>query len=156
VHTPQPGKLPCVVCTLRTFVLQVYGSPPSHYRCRCEFSIWHDGDETSYVMHEAAEGSKRPMRKSIHQYDVVTQSINELMPVVLAEVHKSKMMRHKLFQAGFHVTLAGEAMVVLVYHKALAAVHAEWEQAARALRCGSACAPARDACCWHWQLSTCT
>jgi tRNA (uracil-5-)-methyltransferase len=87
-------------------------------------------------MYESEVGAKRPVRRTIHQYEIAATSINELMPVVLAEVHKAPILRHKLFSTAFHVTIGGEAMVTLVYHKALAKVQAEWEKAAGVLRYG--------------------
>ncbi|MGO2383288.1 MAG: tRNA (uridine(54)-C5)-methyltransferase TrmA, partial [Halomonas sp.] len=32
--------------------LEVFASPPSHYRQRCEFRIWHEGDDLYYAMFE--------------------------------------------------------------------------------------------------------
>lgn len=30
--------------------LELFRSPPLHYRMRCEFRVWHDGDDFGYVM----------------------------------------------------------------------------------------------------------
>jgi tRNA (uracil-5-)-methyltransferase len=57
--------------------------------------------------------------------------IQQLMPLLLAQLRASPMLRKKLFQTEFLVTTAGDLLVTLVYHRALDAL---WEQAAQALR----------------------
>lgn len=119
--------------------MQVFRSPPQHYRSRCEFTLWHDGDDLSYVMYEQVPGHERPQRKAIQQYAVACEAINEMMPVLLQQLKSSAMLRHKVFQANFHCTLAGNAMVTLVYHKKLQTMESDWKKAAAALRSALLC-----------------
>jgi tRNA (uracil-5-)-methyltransferase len=53
------------------------------------------------------------------------------MPRVMEAVHGNIVLRKKLFQANFHTTLAGNAMVTLIYHRKL---DDEWTEAAKQLR----------------------
>ena len=39
-----------------TPTLEVYPSPSSHYRQRCEFRIWHEDDDLFYAMFEVDLG----------------------------------------------------------------------------------------------------
>jgi tRNA (uracil-5-)-methyltransferase len=116
-------------------VLQVHKSPPENYRCRCEFSIWHEGDESNYVMYEGVPGQKRPRRTNILQYPIASKVINEMMPVVMDAVMQSDLLRRKLFQVNFHTTLSGQALVTMIYHKNLTNLESEWRRDAASLRC---------------------
>lgn len=111
--------------------LEVFASPPSRYRQRCEFRIWHEGDDLFYAMFEvdpADPKNKRVVR--LDQFDVASESINALMPRLREAFLASNELRRKLFQVEFLTTLSGEALVTLVYHRPL---EASWEQEARAL-----------------------
>jgi tRNA (uracil-5-)-methyltransferase len=112
----------------------VHRSPPEHYRSRCEFAVWHDGNDVHYHMYESVKGMSKPQPKVIEQYPVAHKAINEMMPVVLDVVRAEGMLRLKLFQVNYHCTLSGQAMVTLVYHKKLAAMEEQWKSAAAKLR----------------------
>ena len=114
--------------------LQVFRSPPQHYRCRCEFTVWHDEEDISFIMYEKVEGFKEARRRKIEQYPVACTAINEMMPVLLRGVKDVPPLRHKLFQVNFHCSLSGQAMVTLLYHKKIAEVEADWRAAATPLR----------------------
>jgi tRNA (uracil-5-)-methyltransferase len=53
------------------------------------------------------------------------------MPRVMKAVQDNIVLRKKIFQANFHATLAGNAMVTLIYHRKL---EDDWTEAAKALR----------------------
>lgn len=114
--------------------VEVFRSPPEHYRCRCEFAVWHEGDETYYIMYDAVPGEKKPQRRRIEQYPVAAHCINEMMPLLLCELRAHELLRRKLFQVNFHATVAGDAMVTLIYHKKLVADEVEWRRLAQGLR----------------------
>lgn len=119
--------------------LEVYPSPPSHYRQRCEFRIWHEGDDLFYAMfdiQESEEGAEEPRKKTkrvvrLDQYPVASRRINALMPALLDAIRDVPLLRHRLFQVEFLTTLAGEALVTLVYHRPL---DEAWEAEARRLQ----------------------
>ena len=117
--------------------LEVYPSPPSHYRQRCEFRLWHEGDDLFYAMFEiqGSEGDpENPKKKTVvrlDDYPVASRRINALMPALLDAIREVPLLRRKLFQVEFLTTLSGEALVTLIYHRPL---DDDWEAAARRLQ----------------------
>lgn len=112
--------------------LEVFASPPSHYRMRCEFRLWHSDDDIFYAMFEVDPDD--PQKKQVvrvDQYPVASQRINELMPQLLEALCGSDRLRRRLFQVDFLTTLTGEALVTLIYHKPL---DEAWKAEARALQ----------------------
>ncbi|SDK82429.1 tRNA (uracil-5-)-methyltransferase [Modicisalibacter muralis] len=112
--------------------LEVYPSPPSHYRMRAEFRVWHEGDDLFYAMFEVDPSD--PKNKTIvrlDQFPVASQRINELMPRLIEAIRDNTVLRRKLFQAEFLTTLSGEALITLIYHRQL---DETWETEARALQ----------------------
>ncbi len=100
--------------------LDVFPSPPSHFRQRCEFRIWHEGDDLFYAMFERdpdAPDKKRVVR--LEEYPVASQAINALMPRLLDAIRDTPLLRCKLFQVEFLTTLSGEALITLIYHRPL-------------------------------------
>ena len=96
--------------------IDIYDSPPLHYRMRAEFKIWHEGDESYYAMFRA-DDKRTPVK--IEDFPIGSLKINELMKSIMASVKKSLTLRHKLFQIEFLTTLSGEALVTMIYHKRL-------------------------------------
>ncbi|AYF32424.1 tRNA (uridine(54)-C5)-methyltransferase TrmA [Vreelandella alkaliphila] len=114
-----------------TPTLEVYPSPPSHYRQRCEFRIWHEDDDLFYAMFEV--DSHNPKNKRVvrlDQFPVASEHINALMPRLREAFLASDELRRRLFQVEFLTTLSGEALVTLIYHRPLGEA---WEAEARAL-----------------------
>ncbi|WP_342594025.1 tRNA (uridine(54)-C5)-methyltransferase TrmA [Salinicola lusitanus] len=117
--------------------LEVFASPPSHYRMRAEFRIWHEGDDLFYAMFEA--DPEAPLQRGrvaqrvvrIDRFPVASERINALMPRLLDAIRDEPLMRRKLFQVEFLTTLSGEALVTMIYHKPLGE---EWEAQARELQ----------------------
>ncbi len=114
-----------------TPALEVYPSPPSHYRQRCEFRIWHEEDDLFYAMFEVdPENPKNKRVVRLDQFPVASAHINELMPKLRDAFLASDELRRRLFQVEFLTTLSGEALVTLIYHRPLGDA---WEAEARAL-----------------------
>ena len=112
--------------------LEVFASPPSHYRQRCEFRVWHEGDDLYYAMFEVdPEDPKKKTVIRLDQYPVASQRINALMPQLLDAIRDNPVLRRKLFQAEFLTTLSGEALVTMIYHRPL---DDAWESDARWLQ----------------------
>ncbi|MFW3613946.1 tRNA (uridine(54)-C5)-methyltransferase TrmA [Billgrantia antri] len=112
--------------------LEVFPSPPSHYRQRCEFRLWHEGDDLFYAMFEVQPDDPKQKRViRLDDYPVASRRINELMPRLREALLKSDVLRRRLFQVEFLTTLSGEALVTLVYHRPL---DATWEEEARRLQ----------------------
>ncbi|UYG06428.1 tRNA (uridine(54)-C5)-methyltransferase TrmA [Halomonas sp. M4R1S46] len=111
--------------------LEVYPSPASHYRQRCEFRLWHEGDDLFYAMFEVDPAD--PKQKTVVRLDdfpVASRRINTLMPRLREALRDTPVLRHRLFQVEFLTTLSGEALVTLIYHRQL---DEAWEAEARAL-----------------------
>lgn len=109
--------------------LQVYESPVSHYRARAEFRIWHDGDESDYIMFNTETREK----VKIKSCPMAIESICELMPKLMAEIVANPDLRTKLFQIDFLATLSGEMLVTLIYRRQIEGDQA-WLDAAQQLK----------------------
>lgn len=111
--------------------LEVYPSPASHYRQRCEFRIWHEDDDLFYAMFEVDPDNPKQKRViRLDRFAVASERINELMPQLRDAFLASDVLRRRLFQVEFLTTLSGEALVTLIYHRPL---DDAWEEQARAL-----------------------
>jgi len=119
--------------------LEIHRSAPHHYRLRAEFRVWHEDAEAYYIMFERVEGEKHPRKLRVDQFPLGSVLMNQLMQILMAEVQRVPVLKRKLFQANFHTTLSGEAMVTLIYK---APVDASWEAAAKDLRVALSQAPA--------------
>lgn len=92
-----------------------FASSPSHYRARAEFRVWHEGDRLDYVMFDPETKHK----KVILSCPMVLQSIDALMPKLIALIAASDVLKRKLFEVDFLATLSGEMLVTLIYRRAL-------------------------------------
>jgi len=108
--------------------LTVFPSQPLHYRMRTEFKIWHQDNDSFYVMFRP-EDPKVPHR--VDQFPVASKTINRLMPELMTAVLQTPVLRQRLFQVEFLSTQTDEALITLIYHKKL---DEEWEAAARTLQ----------------------
>lgn len=107
---------------------QVFVSPPLHYRLRAEFRIWHEGENFDYVMFDPDE-PRTPV--AVHQFPIGSQRINELMPALREKLLADPILKRRLYTVEFLTTLAGDALITLVYHRAL---DDAWQQAATRLQ----------------------
>jgi len=91
--------------------IEVFASPPEHFRMKVEFDIWHDEQGPNYVMFNGSE------RVKVNSFPMGSRVITDVfMPVLLKELRASKILSWMLFQVNFHTTLSGESMVSLLYH----------------------------------------
>lgn len=116
---------------------EAFASEPEHYRARAEFRVWHEGNQTDYIMFDQETKEK----VAIHNCPMALESIASLMPKLMAEVVQVPVLRQKLFQVDFLATLSGEMLVTLIYRKSLqtktdagVADDADWVEAANVLR----------------------
>ncbi len=108
--------------------LEVYASPRSHYRMRCEFRTWHQGDDLDYVMFEPGDKYRHHKLTSC---PMVHRPIEELMFPLLEVIREDRELRYRLFQVDFLSTLGtgeregepggepGGMLVTLLYHRPL-------------------------------------
>lgn len=106
----------------------VFRSAPEHYRLRAEFRIWKDSDAIDYVMFDP-DAPQTPIK--LTQFPTGSERINALMPVLRERLQREPILRHRLYAVEFLTTLAGDALITLIYHKPLTN---EWQTAARQLR----------------------
>lgn len=93
----------------------VFRSPASHYRCRAEFRIWHDGEELYHIMFD-------PQTKTRHRIDyfpVAIRPIADLMPQLIEALKANSTLRKSLYQIDYLSGLSGELLVSLIYKKQL-------------------------------------
>lgn len=96
--------------------LEIFASAPLNFRMRAEFRIWHQGDDTHYVMFRK-EDPKTP--HNIEQFPIGSTTIQALMPQIMDRIKQQPILRDRLFQIEFLTTQTGEALVTLIYHKKL-------------------------------------
>lgn len=104
----------------------VFPSPASHYRMRAEFKFWREDGDCFYAMTAADNSIMR-----IDQFPVACERINILMPILLAELKISELLRKKLFQVEFLAATTGDAVITLIYHRQL---DESWKALATALQ----------------------
>ena len=94
--------------------LAVFQSPEQHFRMRAEFRIWHTEEDMFYAMFErSADQQKQVIR--IDNFPIADLHINQLMPVLLAELKNNAVLSKRLFEVHFLATLKGEMLVSLIY-----------------------------------------
>lgn len=94
---------------------ELFRSPTSHYRCRAEFRIWHDGDDLYHIMFD-------PFTKTRHRIDyfpVAVKPIADLMPALVEALKAQPQLRKSLYQIDYLSGLSGELLVSLIYKKQL-------------------------------------
>ncbi len=116
---------------LDTPELEVFESPPQHYRMRAEFRVWHEGDERFYAMFERGQKAGGASLIRCDQFPAAHDSINALMPRLMAAVANVAVLKNRWYAVEFLATLSGEMLVTMIYHKKL---DAEWQAAAQALQ----------------------
>ena len=109
-------------------LLEVYDSPPLNFRVRAEFKIWHSGDDCDYAMFKKDQ-PKKPV--PIKEFPIGSTTINQLMNELITAIKGQAILKHKLFQIEFLTTLAGEALISMIYHKPL---NEAWQHSAETLQ----------------------
>jgi len=107
--------------------LEVFSSPPAHYRMRAEFRVWHDEDDLYYIMFN----SETKAQYRVDRFPAASRLINDVMPLLIDKLRVNPCLRRRLFQVDFLSTLSGELVVTLLYHRPL---DEEWTAAARGLK----------------------
>ncbi len=96
------------------------------FRNRAEFRIYHKEGKISYAMNSI---DKKPL--PIDECPIVSATISDMMPKLLAEVNKSELLSTKFFGVEFLSSLKGDLLVTMLYHKKL---DTQWEEEARELQ----------------------
>lgn len=104
----------------------VFASPPSHYRMRAEFRMWHEGDQIDFVMFDASG-----TRQALQDFPVASRHISERMPQLKTLLEQSDCLRQRLFQVEFLTTTGDDTLITLIYHRKL---DDQWQAAAQELQ----------------------
>ncbi|NVK25271.1 MAG: tRNA (uridine(54)-C5)-methyltransferase TrmA [Gammaproteobacteria bacterium] len=92
-----------------------FASPKLNYRMRCEFRVWHDGDDLFHIMFN--QQTKEKVR--IDHFPPASELISAVMDDIIELLKPNEVLRRKLFQIDYLSTLSGEILVSLLYHKPL-------------------------------------
>jgi tRNA (uracil-5-)-methyltransferase len=117
-------RLDALFAGIETPPLEIHASPDRHFRKRVEFRVWHEGDQSCFLMFGA---DREPLR--IERFEPASARINELMQGLRTELAASPTLRSRLFQVEFLDSTAGESLLTLIYHRPL---DEQWIHAARA------------------------
>ncbi|WP_040976881.1 tRNA (uridine(54)-C5)-methyltransferase TrmA [Necropsobacter massiliensis] len=107
--------------------IEVFDSPPQHYRMRAEFRVWHDNDDLYHIMFDPQ--TRRRCR--IDNFPVASRLINRMMQALVPRLKAQEVLRWRLFQIDYLSTLSNKIIVSLLYHKPL---DQTWLQAATELK----------------------
>ena len=107
--------------------IEVFESPPLHYRLRCEFRVWHLAGQAHYAMYQPGEYKKPYV---IERFPVAATAITRLMQPLMTAINASDNLCRRLFGVEFLSGLRGEVLITLLYHRPL---DEAWEGEARAL-----------------------
>ena len=125
------GRINALLAPFSAPKLIVFPSPERYYRMRAEFRIWHEGDTISYAMFERGQKASTSSLIQLSTFPTAHQSINDLMPILLAKLAGNPVLKNRLYQCEFLSTLSGQMLITLIYHRKL---DEEWQIAAHALQ----------------------
>ncbi len=102
-------------------------SPPSHFRRRAEFRIYHSNKGISYAMHKLdLKGLVE-----IESCSIVSKEIYELMPTLLSKITRNSILKERLFTIEFLCSsTTKEILTTLIYHKK---IDESWAEEAKKL-----------------------
>ena len=120
-------KLTALFAPFNSPALEIFASPPQHYRMRAEFRLWHDDGDLYHIMFD--QHSRQRYR--VDDFPIANELINRMMKALLPLLKEQQVLKHKLFQVDYLSTLSGDILVSLLYHTPL---NEEWEQAACRLK----------------------
>ena len=104
-----------------TEALEVFDSPPSHYRARSEFRIWHEGERCDYAMGKLpVDGVREKGAINISECPKVIEPIEKRMWVLLEKINASQeVLKNRLFAVEFLATTTDECLITMLYHRKL-------------------------------------
>lgn len=107
--------------------IDAFKSPKLNYRMRCEFRVWHDGDDLYHIMFN--QQTKEKVR--IDVFPPASLLIQSAMNDIIEYLKPNEILRRKLFQVDYLSTLSGELLISLLYHKQL---DEEWLEECKKLK----------------------
>lgn len=109
----------------------VFSGQKSAYRMRCEFHMYHDGDELYYAVHNKKGISPLSMEdggyEMVKDFPRAHQNIQKLMPELLSTLKANPILKKRLFQVEFFTTTRNQVLITLIYRQPLDEI---WEKEA--------------------------
>jgi tRNA (uracil-5-)-methyltransferase len=105
-------------------------SQSAHFRNRAEFRFWKNFDENDDPTLSYAMTSFEKNTVEIKDCSIVSLSISELMPQLLAKIQADETLFFKIYACEFLCASTEDMLVTLIYHKKL---DETWEQKAKAI-----------------------
>lgn len=105
------NKYLATIASLKPFYqkkIDVYLSPPIHYRMRCEFSY----KNNSYVMFDNNNDYIL-----MDKFNIASESIYNIQPKLLKLINENQIISKNLFQVNFRSNNDGDILVTLIYRK---------------------------------------
>ena len=105
------NKYLATIASLKPFYqkkIDVYLSPPIHYRMRCEFTY----KNNSYVMFD-----KNNDYILMDKFNIASESIYNIQPKLLKLINENQIISKNLFQVNFRSNNDGDILVTLIYRK---------------------------------------
>jgi tRNA (uracil-5-)-methyltransferase len=121
------GRLRELMARFAAPAIEVFRSPPRHYRMRAEFRVWHEGDDLYHIIFD----QETRARIRVDTFPAASELICELMPRMIDAIKDNPILRRKLFQIDYLSTRSGQVVISLLYHRPLGD---DWTAEARALR----------------------
>ena len=125
--TNKVGTVKELFSDIDTPELEVFSSPPLHFRMRAEFRVWHDEADLYYIMFD----KQTRERYRVDTFPIGSILMNTVMTHLIDKVKSNLTLRQKLFQIDFLTTLSGEVLVSMLYHRPL---DDQWKMEARKLK----------------------
>ena len=107
--------------------IERFESMPTGYRMRAEFRVWHEAQDSFYIMFEPGQSNKH---FRVDQFPPAHPRINALMKGLRDAFMADDRLRQRLYQVEFLTTLNGEALITLIYRRPL---DENWKSAATTL-----------------------
>ncbi len=108
--------------------IDIFSSPPIHFRYRSEFRIFRDfqRDKLSFAMHTLTHKGL----VQIKSCSIVSDIIDQKMKILLDGVEDYPILKERLFAVEFLSSTTNEVLITLIYHKK---IDQEWEEEAKKL-----------------------
>jgi len=104
---------------LKNVNFDIVKSDEQNFRNRAEFKIWKNFDENNNATLSYAMTSVDKNVLEINSCQIVSLDIQKLMPKLLEEIQKDKILSFKLFAIEFLNSTTNDMLVTLIYHRKL-------------------------------------
>jgi tRNA (uracil-5-)-methyltransferase len=100
-------------------IIDIIKSKTSSFRNRAEFKIWKLYDENNDFTLNYAMNDINKSVLTIDSCSMVSESISNIMPIIIKELEEKDLLNNKLFTIEFLSSTTNDILVTLVYHRKL-------------------------------------